>query len=284
MTYKSLFLLFLSIIIFSLNFVVASENNSVSLEDTSEGISLEINDLSSEIENDNSLINSLSEENSLCDANTEQSIKSDKVIYVGHNNVTEGGNGSYDNPYSTFKAACDNVSGEYNVTIYVFEGTYKMGEGMTSGIASPLKFNTSNLNIIGNGSVIIKNYFNKKGGKNSEAFSLVSNSANFTFSNIVFDVTGFTQRYTSTTYFAPFYGRANLGIYNNCSFIMGGGYLFDYMFDTRYVGCKFVTKDNEFLFYRDINSTKIFKNCIFGYQTDALATYKLPFYVLMDDV
>ena len=65
---------------------------------------------------------------------------------------------------------------------------------------------------------------------------------------------------------------------------MGGGYLFDYMFDTRYVGCKFVTKDNEFLFYRDINSTKIFKNCIFGYQTDALATYKLPFYVLMDDV
>ncbi|MDO5811349.1 MAG: hypothetical protein Q4Q37_09650, partial [Methanobrevibacter sp.] len=56
------------------------------------------------------------------------------VIYVGTHNKTETGNGSYDNPFSTLKSACDNVSGQDKVTVKIFNGTYYMG--------SHLQFNT----------------------------------------------------------------------------------------------------------------------------------------------
>lgn len=285
MRYKSLFILGLSVfIIFSLNFVVANENTNVSLENDINP-TFETDCLSSEIEDAECLSNHIYEENNYYEDTGEQSSISDsKIIYVGHNNNTEAGNGSYDNPFNTFKEACDDVNGEYNVTIYVFGGTYKIGEGMTENSATSLKFNTSNLNIIGMDSVTIINKWNNKKGKNSEAFSLVSDSANFTFSNLIFDVTGFTQSYKSTNYFAPFYGKANLGIYKNCSFILGGGYLFDYSFDTMYIGCSFETTPGLELFYRSINANITFKNCIFGYQTSSIAKYQLPFYVLMDDV
>ena len=91
-------------------------------------------------------------------------IKSDnnnsRIIYVGHHNTTDGGNGSFDNPFTTFKAVCDDVHGENNISIHVFDGTYYLGEGFTINKSTPLIFDTNNLNVVGiNGSVIIKNYF-----------------------------------------------------------------------------------------------------------------------------
>ena len=57
------------------------------------------------------------------------------VIYVGRN-ITENGEGTYENPFSTLSQASANTSGEDKVIVNLFNGTYDLG--------SVLKFNTSN--------------------------------------------------------------------------------------------------------------------------------------------
>ena len=45
------------------------------------------------------------------------------IIYIGQNSSSDGGNGSYENPYSTLKLACDNVNGEETTIINIFNGS-----------------------------------------------------------------------------------------------------------------------------------------------------------------
>ena len=88
------------------------------------------------------------------------------VVYVGCNVTSDGGNGSFNNPYNNFKMACSNVNGEDKVTLKVFNGTYKIG--------SVLRFNTTNLNVYGiGGTVIIENEFNE----GRQGFGLISSSS-----------------------------------------------------------------------------------------------------------
>jgi hypothetical protein len=215
--------------------------------------------------------------------------ESEKIIYVGHHNTTEGGEGTYDNPYTTFKAARDSVNGEDSVTIYVFEGEYRLGEGMGSVITDPLTFNTNNLNIIGNGSVIIKNHYNEY-GKNPEAFALASSSASFTFTNLIFDFSEHTvmshvERAPEgwppfipfnevKTYFMPFNGAANIGTFNNCSFInMDGDDYINYYVDYNsvFVNCSFDKDKNARIFYRiEGTTTHVFERCAFSTLTSSV--------------
>lgn len=103
------------------------------------------------------------------------------VVYVGHHNTTEGGNGTYDNPFSTLKLACDNATGKDNVTLRIFSGNYTLG--------AVLNFDASILKIEGiDGTVIIKNVYDRKANKNEyigESFGSTSNNVNFTISNII---------------------------------------------------------------------------------------------------
>lgn len=141
---------------------------------------------------------------------SNQSVES-KVIYVDKN-AADGGNGSQENPYSNLELACNNVSGEDKVTIFVSEGTYTIG--------SELKFDTKNLFIKGIGEVIIKNEFNDKKLKTKQAIELTSSSSNFTMENIIFDYSNWTQKFSaSSRFFVAFYGNANYGTFNNCTFI-----------------------------------------------------------------
>ena len=78
-----------------------------------------------------------------------------RVIYIGQNMTTDGGNGTPGNPFNSFERACNNLSGENKVEINVYNGTYYLD--------SDLKFNTSNLFINGIGEVIIKNLNNENG-------------------------------------------------------------------------------------------------------------------------
>ena len=101
------------------------------------------------------------------------------IIYIGKNISSNGGEGSLENPYGSFELACNNISNVDKVTIKVFEGTYYLN--------SDLKFNTSNLNIIGQDNVVIKNLNNNPGSYAS--IGLSSSQSNFTFSNLTFDAT-----------------------------------------------------------------------------------------------
>ena len=212
----------------------------------------------------------VSEEPALSDGETPSA--SEKVIYVGTNG-TNGGDGSPENPFTTFKAACDSVNGEDKVTVYVFGGEYKLGEGIPKDSSTPLKFNTNNLSIVGLGKVIITNkYDDDEEGLNAEAFQLTSPSSNFTFSNLIFDATNcHVNPYIDggdLNYFFPFYGVANLGIYNNCSFIgfhnsqgiTGVGY------NSKFIRCYFERKDGHSLFYKFINegTFQTFEYCSFN--------------------
>lgn len=144
-------------------------------------------------------------ENSLNSNNgMEDSFKADEnnldegyVIYVGQND--NDGDGSKENPFSTLKLACDNVSGQGKdkVTVKISEGTYELGYY--------LKFDTNNLVIMGiDDNVIITNKYSEFPQKvqvdtifgpteayehveHGEAFGLTSSNSNFTASNIIFD-------------------------------------------------------------------------------------------------
>ena len=130
------------------------------------------------------------------------------VIYVGRN-ITENGEGTYENPFSTLSQASANTSGEDKVIVNLFNGIYDLG--------SVLKFNTSNLIIQGfEGEAIIK----ATDASASKAIQLVSPSADFTMRNIVFDASSHpdVNAYIGP-FFYPFSGNAISGTYINCSFL-----------------------------------------------------------------
>ncbi|WP_405272412.1 hypothetical protein, partial [Methanobrevibacter sp.] len=166
------------------------------------------------------------------------------VIYVGQNSSEDGGNGSYENPFSTLDLACKNVSGEDKVTVNIFNGTYYIG--------SELKFNTNNLIINGiNGDVIIKNEFNTRSAK--QAFELMSTLSNCTMNNITFDGTEWTIGYNKNFFFTPFYGDAYLVEYNNCHFIGGPKMLLSGAseFNLRVINCVIENFNAQFLFQKN---------------------------------
>ena len=77
----------------------------------------------------------LSSEIDLTDSNEEEDLEisqenlissqdGSRVIYVGQNKTTDGGNGTHDNPFNSFELACNNLSGENKVEINVYNGTY----------------------------------------------------------------------------------------------------------------------------------------------------------------
>lgn len=295
MKFKSFILILVICIVLSLNFVVASDNSNITSEVISSNSDNKISDLS--LESDEL---SASEIDDLTEDNVELvSVEKSKTIYIGHHNITQGGDGSEDNPFTTFKAACDDVNGEDNVTIYVYGGEYKLGEGMVSGLttgnAKPLIFNTSNLNIVGiNGSVIIKNFNTITKNGFAEAFSLTSTSANFTFSNLIFDASNAVAMFTSTsspqkiTYFIPFSGEANLGIYNNCSFKSFGtsriAQTLEY--DSQFNNCYFEFKKSYLFMTISANRDPIFNNCIFDFASTVTLfnTLNLPSEISLNNV
>ena len=130
MNIKKLFILVLVIsIIFSVAVVSAAGNETTHdiVTNTNELEIIEINNENIEMEN---------KENQEMLSDNIDSIE----IYVGENKTTDGGNGSYYNPYSTLELACQNVNGENKATINIFNGTYYLG--------SLLKFNTRINNLL----------------------------------------------------------------------------------------------------------------------------------------
>lgn len=206
---------------------------------------------SSNIDNstDESILNEIDSVNALNELNEDNAInlddKSDDEIshdiYVGLNTTSDGGNGSYQNPFSTLNLAHDSVN-DYKdkINLYLFEGTYK--------IDSELIFNTSNLNVQSvNGSVVLKNGFNAAGAKQS--FGLTVSSANFTMSNIIFDCSDWTQQSAKTQFFTPFNGAdddvnsKDFVKFNNCTFLG-----FTNSFVLAYSGSGFNDKFNTYIF------------------------------------
>ena len=178
------------------------------------------------------------------------------VIYVGRN-ITENGEGTYENPFSTLSQASANTSGEDKVIVNLFNGTYDLG--------SVLKFNTSNLIIQGfEGEAIIK----ATDASASKAIQLVSPSADFTMRNIVFDASSHpdVNAYIGP-FFYPFSGNAISGTYINCSFL---GFKNNRItgaqeYNATYINCLF-EGFNGYLFAGELKERKkfvYFKNCIF---------------------
>ena len=267
MSFKNitLLLIFVLILFSSINFISAVDLNNSSISEITDDNQLNDNfDDVMAVTEFNELDNEILED----DGTDESVLDEGYVIYVGTHNKTETGNGSYENPFSTLKYACDNVSGQDKVTVKVFNGTYYMG--------SHLQFNTNNLFIKGiNGSVVVtylydKEYTGMEDLDCGEAFGLTSTSANFTISNIIFDGRN-RQSHDSfwepdpgypddpnaygpgKSFFLPFYGYANIGTFNNCSFLFGnihtrltgaGEY------KSRFINCYFdVTNNWHLLFY-----------------------------------
>ena len=204
-------LLLLILIVFSINVISATELTNESFvchsNDFQEVNSVNIYetddlDLSSNIHdqklNDNDLDNSL-------------------VFHVNQNQ-TDDGEGSPDNPFKNLDLACQEVNNKNknNVTLNIHDGIYYMGDN--------LDFNTSNLNIVGvDGNVIIKNGCPDRYKTSKQAFRLIPNEGNITFSNVIFDATSYTWKpYADsggTNYFTPFYGEGKTVTFINCSFI-----------------------------------------------------------------
>jgi len=191
------FILLMSLI-FSIGFVSAVDVNDTTTDIVTQSSEMDLTDIN---EKDDLEISS--------DTLSSQELNS-RVIYVGQNKTTDGGNGTQDNPFNSFELACNNLTGEEKVEINVYNGTYYLD--------SDLKFNTSNLFINGIGDVVIKNLRNEP--RAYASFGLTSSSGNFTFSNLTFDGSNCIYIHAnSDRHFFVFNGNANLGIFNNCSFI-----------------------------------------------------------------
>ncbi|MBE6500545.1 MAG: hypothetical protein E7Z80_08405, partial [Methanobrevibacter thaueri] len=217
------------------------------------------------------------------DLDNEISNSDDYEIWVGNNITEDGGNGSYENPFSTLELACNDVNGQKKVTVNIFNGTYYLG--------SYLKFNTSNLNINGLGDVVIKNMYNKKAKNIPQAFGLTESSSNFTFSNLKFDFSGYTVDNfpNQNLYYYPFYGVANLGVFYNCSFIgldknagvTGSAY------NSKWINCYFDKElTNKKLFKDHIvkNSIHTFEYCMFNVGAEGFGTINLPCTINIDNI
>jgi hypothetical protein len=251
-------LLFLSVFL-SINTVVASEgdfNNTIS-----DGVLNTINTDSIESSSSDDNLGYDKFHDDLSEVYQDES----RVIYVGQNITEDGGNGSYENPFSSLQSACDNVSGEDKVTVNIFNGTYYLG--------SHLKFDTNNLFINGFGIVIIKNQFDNT--KQMQAFGLKSSSANFTMSNIIFDASQWSQLPLGNI-FTPFIGDtkygifascANFGTYVNCTFT---GFKMSCLagtteFNANFINCVFEGFKHMRMFNNWATGNKFihFENCIF---------------------
>lgn len=260
-------LVLISILSLSLNVISAT-----SINDTISGdiLGQETDAFQDVIEIDNSNELTSFDEKVISDNLENQNLKSDVVnstqIYVGQNTSEDGGNGTYENPFSSLKLACDNVNGEDTVILNIFNGTYYIG--------SELKFNTNNLIINGiNGDVTIKNEFDTRSAK--QAFELGSALSNCTMNNIIFDGTNWTIGFNDRFFFTPFYGNAYLVEYNNCHFIGGPKMLLrgSSEFNLRLVNCVVENFNSQFLFQKNFfngdraKSTDYryvyFENCIF---------------------
>ncbi len=261
-------MLLISILSLSVNVISATDINDTISGDI---LSQETDTPNEIIEIDN--VNELTsfDEKVISDNIENQNLKSDDVnatqIYVGQNISEDGGNGSYENPFSSLRLACDSVNGEDKVILNIFNGTYYIG--------SELKFNTNNLIINGiNGDVIIKNEFNTRSAK--QAFELTSASSNCTMNNLIFDGTDWTIGFTNRFFFAPFYGSANFVEYNNCHIIGGSRMLLQGASECnlRLVNCVIENFTNDYLFQSNFynrgnraSSTDYtfvyFENCIF---------------------
>ena len=278
-------------LLLSLNFVVATDMNAT----LSEQISTNVDYTSEGYDDYLNLVNVDDEYQINENQDSYLSSESSKVIYVGNNSGL--GEGSFDNPYPNFKSACDNVNGEDNVTINVFAGTYYLGEGLADDIQTPLRFNvTGNLNIVGNGTVIIKNYFDDYNNYDAEAFSLTSALANVTFSDIIFDASGRTvQNYAADDwgeyqYFVPFYGKTNLATFTNCSFV-GNRLGFDLSgagFNSKFVNCYFDCNGvDEVKFVEEFasNTVHVFEYCILDFgDCERLQYINLPCTISFENV
>ena len=183
----------------------------------------------------------------------------------------DGGNGSIENPYGSLELASNNIHGENKVQLNIYDGIYYVG--------ADLKFNTSNLYINAiNNNVVLKNLYNA-GGYN-QYIGLTSVNANCTISNIIFDasdytINGFIQgnpTAVANTFFAPFYGGANLVVFNNCSF---NGFtktlLTGNEFNSKFIGCHFSNFNPSGMFFMNqfnngLTFTK-FEYCIFSFNS-----------------
>ena len=183
-------------------------------------------------------------------------------IYVGKNVSENGGNGSYDNPFSTLNQACDyaNNNSKDKITINLFEGTYYLD--------SYLKFNTSNLIIQGiNGNAIIKNA--NEDSHNTMAFGLDSSSSNFIMNNLIYDANEYQYGRSSgstETMFTLFVGNTNLGTFNNCSFIGLSMSRLTSNYNSIYNNCYFEGEVTKNLYLQGLTQTSNIKyeNCSFN--------------------
>ena len=228
MNFKGMFwLILLMLLIISIGFVSATDLNNTTTDIVTQ---------SSEMD-----LTGINEENNLeisKDTHVSSQEENSRVIYIGQNKTTNGGNGTHDNPFESFERVCNNLSGEKKVEINVYNGTYYLN--------SDLKFNTSNLFIKGMGQVVIKNLENKDGAYAS--FGLTSSSGNFTFSNLIFDGSNCTYDVFNlilNRYFYIFNGNANLGIFYNCTFTgFDKSIMFSNQFNRKFIRCNFLDTYN----------------------------------------
>ena len=250
MSFKKLFFIVLVFsILFSVAVVSASDNETSNeiITQTNENDMIEITDDNVELEN--------TQNQELLSGDSNY-----RVIYVGENKTSDGGNGTSDNPFNSFELACNNLSGENQVEINVYNGTYYLD--------SDLKFNTSNLFINGIGDVIIKNLRNEP--RACASFGLTSSNGNFTFSNLIFDASNCNELSLlgEKPHFNVFRGLANLGEFYNCTFTeFSDSTMFCDDFSKKFIYCNFMnTTSDTFFFYKFANSSVVmeFDYCIFS--------------------
>ncbi|MDO5861142.1 hypothetical protein, partial [Methanobrevibacter sp.] len=220
----------------------------------------DLNDTTAEIVTQSSEIDliDINEEDNLeisQDTQISSQEENSRVIYVGQNKTTDGGNGTLNNPFNSFERACNNLSGEKKVEINVYNGTYYLD--------SDLKFNTSNLFINGLGEVIIKNLRNEPGAYAS--FGLTSSYGNFTFSNLIFDGSNCIYLHANADrHFLVFNGASDLRIFNNCSFInFNEALMFSSPFKGKFNYCNFLGSYNYISTFRSNSNFDIeFNYCV----------------------
>ena len=253
-------------LIFSIGFVSATDLNDTTTDIVTQSSEMDLTDINTE---DNLEISS--------DTQISSQEENSRVIYVGQNKTTDGGNGSQDNPFNSFELACNNLNGEEKAEINVYNGTYYLD--------SDLKFNTSNLFINGMGDVVIKNLRNEP--RAYASFGLTSSSGNFTFSNLTFDGSNCIYIHAnSDRHFFVFNGNANLGIFNNCSFInFNEAMMFTTMNNKKFNYCNFLGSFN----YLNVLSRSIFGTefnyCVLSSGLDlGGGDYNIPSYMTFNNV
>ena len=210
-------------------------------------------------------------EDSNSQSNEFLSNSNDYTIYIGKN-TTKDGDGSLENPFATFKLACNDLNdGKSNVIINVDEGIYY--------IDSPLIFNVNNLHIIGVSENVCIKY---RESSQLQYFTLSSSNGNFTMTNIVVDVSSKPDVNAGGNFkFNIYRGDANLVTFNNCTFknflellpyeldefdnsLLTEPYVFN--------NCKFIYDKQAKTYYmigladRDVS----FNNCIFDFEYNYL--------------